>query len=46
LVRADLAAKKDPKAALKDYEAVLEIYPKFKPASEAVEKIRAAEEKK
>ena len=44
--RADLAAKKDPKAALQDYEAVLKIYPKFKPASEAAEKIRTAESKK
>lgn len=46
MARADLAAKNDPKAALKDYEAVLEIYPKFKPAGEAAEKIRAVEEEK
>ena len=43
MARADLAAKKDPKAALQGYEAVLKIYPKFKPASEAAERARALE---
>ncbi len=39
MARADLAEKKDPKAALQGYEAVLKIYPKFKPAREAAEQI-------
>ncbi len=46
MARADLAAKKDPKAALQGYEALLKIYPKFKPATQAAESIRAAESKK
>jgi tetratricopeptide (TPR) repeat protein len=46
MARADLAAKKDPKAALQGYEAALKIYPKFKPASEAAERIRAAEKER
>jgi tetratricopeptide (TPR) repeat protein len=46
MARADLGVKKDPKAALLGYEAVLKIYPKFKPASDAAERIRATEAKK
>jgi tetratricopeptide (TPR) repeat protein len=46
MARADLAAGKNPKAALEGYEAVLKIYPKFKPASQAAELIRSAESKK
>jgi Tfp pilus assembly protein PilF len=46
MARADLAAKKDTKAALEGYDAVLKIYPKFKPATEAAERIRTAESEK
>jgi len=41
MARADRNANKDAKAALQGYEAVLKIYPRFKPASEAAERLRA-----
>jgi Tfp pilus assembly protein PilF len=44
MARADLTAKKDPQAALQGYEAVLKIFPKFKPASEAAERISKSTE--
>lgn len=43
MARADLTGKKDSKAALQGYEAVLKTYPKFQPASEAIARIRAGE---
>ena len=44
MARAALTGGKDPKAALADYEKVLGIFPKFTPASEAIARIRKAEE--
>lgn len=46
MARAELAAGKNPKAALEGYEAVLKIYPKFKSAAQSAELIRSAESKK
>jgi tetratricopeptide (TPR) repeat protein len=44
MARAALTGSKDPKAALADYEKVIELFPKFTPASAAIARIREAEE--
>jgi len=44
MARAVQAGKKDPRAALPDYEKVLALFPKFTPATEALTRIREAEE--
>ena len=43
MARANSLADKNLESALQGYEAVLKIYPKFKPASDAAERIRALE---
>ncbi|MEO7098986.1 MAG: tetratricopeptide repeat protein [Luteolibacter sp.] len=41
MARAAYAVKKDQKAAVEDYEKVLKVFPKFVPASIAIERIRS-----